>query len=307
MTHHHHVTETSGHGQDLRLWISVFLNVGITAGEIVAGLLAGSLALLADALHNLSDVGALVLAIVARRLGRRPPSTRHTYGLKRWEVISALVNASVLFLVTAFIAKEAFVRILNPKPVNADLMLWAALGAFVVNMAAVLLLRKHDDHDLNIKSAFLHLLQDALASLAVVGAALFADTSVGPYLDPIASLVVGFAVLYSAFSIVLESLSIVTEAVPRGIDLETLVDGVDSRFAPARMHHVHVWEVGPGQRMLTAHLTVPDMSVAASEDLFFEIRAYLEDEWSIGHVTLQPEANGCQDDRATSESPDEPS
>ncbi len=285
------------------MWISVFLNVGITAGEIVAGLLAGSLALLADALHNLSDVGALVLAIVARRLGRRPPSARHTYGLKRWEVISALVNASVLFLVTGFIAKEAFVRILHPRPVKADIMLWAAIAAFVVNMAAVLLLRKHGEDDLNVKSAFLHMLQDALASLAVVGAALFANTSVGPYLDPIASLVVGFAVLYSAFSIVVESLSIVTEAVPRGIDLKTLVDSVDSRFEPARIHHVHVWEVGPGQRMLTAHLTVPDISVAASEDLFFAIRAFLEKEWSIGHVTLQPETNGCQDDRRTSDPP----
>ncbi len=300
---HHHGHESRADGQDSRLWLSVFLNVGITAGEIVAGLLAGSLALLADALHNLSDVGALILAIVARRLGRRPPSTRHTYGLKRWEVISALVNAAVLFLVTGFIAKEAFVRILHPRPVNADIMLWAALGAFVVNMAAVLLLRKHEEHDLNVKSAFLHLLQDALASLAVVGAALFANTSVGPYLDPIASLVVGFAVLYSAFSIVVESLSIVTEAVPRGVDLEALVDSVDARFAPTRMHHVHVWEVGPGQRVLTAHLTVPDISVAASEELFFQIRSFLEDEWSIGHVTLQPEANGCQDDRETSGPP----
>jgi len=234
-----------------------------------------------------------VLAIVARRLGRRPPSARHTYGLKRVEALSALANAVVLLVITGFIAREAFRRLSHPQPVNRGLMLAVAVVAFFANLAAVLLLEKHSREDLNVKSVFLHLLQDALASLAVVAAALFATTSIGPYLDPVASLVVGFAVLYSATGIVWETLGTLVEGTPRGLDLEGLVRSVDERFAPARIHHVHVWEVGPGQRVLTAHVTVRDMSVSASEQLFCRIREFLESAWSIGHATLEPEVNGC--------------
>jgi len=278
---------------DRKLYVSAGLNVVIAGVEIVGGLAAGSLALLADALHNLTDVSALVLAIVARRLGRRPPSARHTYGLKRVEALSALANALVLLVITGFIAREAFRRLSHPQPVNRGLMLAVAVVAFFANLAAVLLLEKHSREDLNVKSVFLHLLQDALASLAVVAAALFATTSIGPYLDPVASLVVGFAVLYSATGIVWETLGTLVEGTPRGLDLEGLVRSVDERFAPARFHHVHVWEVGPGQRVLTAHVTVRDMSVSASEQLFCRIREFLESAWSIGHATLEPEVNGC--------------
>ena len=278
---------------DRRLLASVLLNAVITAAEAVGGLVAGSLALLADAAHNLSDVVALALAFLARVIGRRPPSAQHTYGLRRVEVLAALVNALALFAVTFFIAREALHRLLHPRPVRADLMLAVALVALAANVASVILLRRHERHDLNVKSAFLHLLQDAFVSLAVVFAALFARTPVGPYLDPVASLVVGFAVLFSAFSILWDAFGMLVEAVPKGLDLGELVRGVDERFSPARMHHVHVWEVGPGQRVLTAHVSVPDVSVVESERLFDSVRAFLKERWSIDHVTLEAEVNGC--------------
>jgi len=282
---------------DRRLLWSALLNLAITAGEVVGGILSGSLALLADALHNLSDVVALVLALAARVVGRRPPSASHTYGLKRLEVLAALANALALFAVTAFIAREAFHRILQPAPVKAGLMLAVASVALVANVASVFLLRSHGHDDLNVKSAFLHLLQDSLASLAVVLAALFSGTKVGPYLDPVASLVVGFAVLYSAVSIVWQSVGMLVEAVPRGLDLADLIRRTDQAFAPARLHHVHVWEVGPGQRVLTAHVSLPEMGIAASEELFGRIKAFLHDTWSIEHATLEAEVNGCGEGR----------
>jgi cobalt-zinc-cadmium efflux system protein len=281
--------------QGARLWISVILNLTITVVEVVAGLLAGSLALLADALHNLSDVGSLLLAIAARRIGRRPPSPRHTFGYKRAEVLAALVNAGLLVGVSVLIAKEAFVRLLHPQPVAAGLMFWTAFFAFFGNMAAVWLLHRHDRHDLNVRSAFLHLLQDALVSLTVVVAAVFMGTRMGPYLDPVASIAVSFAVLVGGWRIVLESLHIVTEAVPRDLDLEALVDSMEARFPPSRIHHVHVWEVGPGERMMTAHVAVPETTVPAAEKLFGAMRRYLKEEWSIGHVTLEPECSECPD------------
>lgn len=288
MAHTHSPSE-----MDRRLLWSVLLNTVITAAEVVGGILSGSLALLADALHNLSDVVALGLAIAARALSRRPPSAQHTYGLKRVEVLSALVNALVLFAITGFIAREALLRLLNPEPVKSGIMLGVALVALTANLMSVFLLRHHQKDDLNVKSAFLHLLQDALASVAVVLAALFSGTRFGPYLDPVASLVVGFAVLHSALSIVWESLGMLVEAVPRGLDLGELVRSTESAFAPTRVHHVHVWEVGPGQRVLTAHVSVPDMRVAECEGLLQRMRDFLHDRWSIEHTTLETEVNGC--------------
>ncbi len=280
---------------EARLWLSTILNIAITVVEAVAGVLAGSLALLADALHNFSDIAALLLVIVSRRLGQRPPSPKHTYGLKRLEAISAIINAAILLSVTIFIVEESLVRILHPQPVKAGLMFWAALAAFAANLASVFLLHHHDKRDLNVRSVFLHLIQDALASLVVVAAALFAHTSVGIYLDPIASLVVSFAVLYATVSIIVESFSIVSESVPRGVDIKEVVGRIDAKFAPARIHHVHLWEVGPGQRILTAHVAVPEIGVADTEDLFERIRGYLREEWSIGHATFEPEVGECRD------------
>jgi cobalt-zinc-cadmium efflux system protein len=278
---------------DRRLLWSALLNTAITASEVVGGILSGSLALMADALHNLSDVVALVLALLARRLGRRPPSASHTYGLKRLEVLSALTNALVLLAIIGFIAREALLRLQDPEPVRPGLMLAVALVALCANLFSVFLLRGHGKEDLNVKSAVLHLLQDALASLAVVLAALFSGTRVGPYLDPVASLVVCFAVLRSAFSIVLESVGMLVEAVPRGLDLEELVSSTDRAFDPARLHHVHVWEVGPGQRVLTAHVSVPDMTLEACEHLFSRMRAFLRERWGIEHTTLEAEVTSC--------------
>lgn len=278
---------------DRRLFWSVILNVAITASEVVGGLLAGSLALLADALHNLSDVVALALALLARRVGRRPPSASHTYGLKRVEVLSALVNALALFAITGFIAREALLRLLNPQPVKAGLMLGVALVALGANLASVFLLRGHGAEDLNMKSAFLHLLQDALASLAVVLAALLSGTRMGPYLDPVASLIVSLVVLYSAVSIVRESADMLVEGTPRGLDLQALVEDTEATFAPVRLHHLHAWEVGSGQRILTAHVSVPEMGVAACECLFQRMRMHLHDRWAIEHATLEAEVNGC--------------
>ncbi len=254
MTHHHREIEPGN--LDRRLWASAALNLGITLVEIIGGLWAGSLALLADAAHNLADVGALGLAIFARRLGRRAPTPRHTYGLKRAEVVAALLNAAVLIAISALIGREAVARLFHPEPVRSSVMLVAAAAAFLANVGSVLLLRTHSAEDINVRSAFLHLAQDALASLAVVVAALFARTAAGRYVDPAVAILIGVVVLRSAISIVSESLRTLLEAAPAGVNVEDLAQDVARRFTDVRLHHVHAWEVGPGQRVLTAHMKV---------------------------------------------------
>ena len=257
MAHLHHETEISG--LDRRLWASAALNLGITIVEFAGGLWAGSLALLADATHNLTDAGALGLAILARRLGRRAPTPRHTYGLKRAEVVAALLNAAWLIAVSALIGREAVSRLLHPTPVRAYVMLIAAAVAVAANMASVLLLRTHRHDDINVRSAFLHLAQDALASLAVLIAALFARTPWGRYLDPAAAILIGIVVLRSSLSIAWESLHTLLEAAPPGVHVDDIAGEVAKKFGNIRLHHLHVWEVGPGQRVLTAHLKVGSM------------------------------------------------
>ncbi len=285
---------TSDGGLDGRLLTSLGLNVVITVAEVAGGLMAGSLALLADAAHNLSDVAALGLALGARRLGRRPPTLRHTYGLKRAEVIAALTNAVTLVAVTALIARAAIERLQHPVPVDRGLMLVVALVALGANAGSVFLLRQHDSHDVNVRSAFLHLSQDALASLAVVIAALLAATPIGLYLDPVAALLVGALVLRGALSLVWETMLTLLEATPAGVDLDALVASVAERFPPARIHHVHLWEIAPGQRLLTAHVDLgQEMDGRGIEALFRGIKAMLNREWGVNHATLEPEVFGC--------------
>jgi cobalt-zinc-cadmium efflux system protein len=269
------------------------LNLTVTVVEIIGGVLSGSLGLLADAVHNLSDVVALGLAIVARTLGRRPATHRFTYGLKRSEVLAAVLNALVLGVITIFIAHEALTRLLHPVALSSRVMLPVALVALFANLGSVFLLRRHDGADLNVRSAFLHLMQDALSSLVVVVAALLARSRFGPYLDPIAALVIGLGVSWSAGSIIWQATGTLIEAAPDGFDLEKMVREVEQEFVPVRVHHVHVWEVGPGQTALTAHLTVPEMGVMRAEVIASEIRKFLQEHWQIQHATLEPEVNGC--------------
>lgn len=282
-------------GMDRRLWATAVLNVTVTLAEFVGGFLSGSLALLSDAAHNLSDVVAIVVALLARRLGRRPPTVRHTYGLKRVEVVAALVNAVTLIAVTVLIAREAVVRLLHPEPVVQGIMLVLGLVALSVNIGSALLLWRHDKKDVNVRGAFLHMAQDALASVAVVVAALFAHTAAGPYVDAGVALLVGLVVMRSALSLTWQTLSTILEGVPGDVDIVELAARVERTFAPVRLHHVHVWEIGPDQRLLTAHVTVgQEMSGREIEILLSRLKEFLHEQYEINHATIEPEVLGCK-------------
>jgi cobalt-zinc-cadmium efflux system protein len=274
----------------------VGLNLLITGTEVAGGLVSGSLALLSDALHNASDVAALLIALAARVLGRRPPSVRFSYGHKRLEVMAALANASVLVILAVVVGYAAIGRLRHPQPLDGGTMLAVAVVACAANMAAVFLLKGHEKSDLNVRSAFLHLIQDAAASFVVVIAALLADTRFGPYIDPAVSLLIGLAVVVSAVRLIWESLAILGEGTPTTVDLTALASSLDQAFAPARFHHLHVWSVGPGQVALTAHVKLSNGSLGEVERRLAAIRAFLADRWEIRHSTLEPEWEGCSED-----------
>jgi len=295
MSHDHSAAQLAeGAAVDRRLWATVVLNSVITVAEAVGGVLSGSLALLSDAAHNLGDVVAVLLALWARRLGSRPPTVRHTYGLKRVEVIAALVNAMLLLGATVLIGREAVLHLLHPEPVVQGIMLVVGGVALVANLASVLLLRHHDRDDVNVRSAFLHLAQDALASVAVVLAATLAHTAAGPYVDSAAAILVGLLVLRSSLALVWQTLTTILEGVPPGVSITELAEEVGRAFAPACLHHLHVWEIGPHQRLLTAHVSLGrEQDGRTIEALLASIKAFLHERWDIDHATLEPEVQGC--------------
>jgi cobalt-zinc-cadmium efflux system protein len=291
MTFHSHTQGTDA--LDRRLWICLAVNTSVTAVELGAGLAAGSVALLADAVHNLADAAALGVTILARALGRRTPTVRYTYGLRRAEILAALVNALVLIAIAVLIGREAIGRLFHPSVVERPLMVGAALFALIANSTCVLLLKDHENADINVRSAFLHLLQDAFASLAVIAAALLAPTAIGLYLDPIAAVLIGVLVLGGAGRIVREALRTLLEGSPPNLDIHKMVASVEDRFPSVQLHHVHVWEIGPGQRVLTAHIRTGHDRLEHAERIAASIRKYLRSTWDVGHVTLQVETTGC--------------
>ncbi len=280
---------------DRRLLVSVVLNAIIVVAEIAGGLLSGSLALLSDAMHNLSDVAALAIAWGARRIGRAPPSPRHTFGLRRVEVLAALLNSATLLVVITLIVHEAIARLRAPEVIDGPLMLTVAVIGLLGNLFSVFILRAHaHGDDLNTRSAFLHLIQDTLSSVVVVGAALLAGWTYGPLLDPIASIVVALAVVRSGWQILREALGILMEATPPGVDLEALARECEKICEIEEIHHIHVWETGAGVRMLTAHVRLPrECPLSEVEARLAAIRAYLAERWKIFHATLEPELRGC--------------
>ena len=278
---------------DRKLAFSIGLNALIVIVEVAGGLVSGSLALLSDALHNLSDVVALALALVARKLGRRPHSLRHTYGLGRLEVLAALLNSATLLVVSTLICREAVVRLLHPELVRGGIMFAVATVGLVANLVSVLLLKGHDHGDLNMRSAFLHLLQDTVSSVAVVLAAVFAGWKYGMYLDPAVSIMVLVLILRSGWRLLRDTVRILLEGTPPGLDLVALQRDVQERFAVRDLHHLHVWEVTAGRRMLSAHVRLAVMPLAEAEALLGQIRAHLAQAWDIEHATLEPEVNGC--------------
>lgn len=278
---------------DRRLSFSIALNGIIVAAEIAGGLLSGSLSLLSDALHNLTDVAALSLALVARRLGRRPPSSRHTYGLGRVEVLSALANSATILVVGTLVCRAAILRLLHPEAVSSGVMLIVAVIGLIANLASVFLLKGHGHNDLNMRGAFLHLMQDTLSSVVVVLAALFSGWRYGVYLDPLASLLVIAMIVRSSWSLLNESLQVLLESAPAGLDLDALQNDIQTIVPEAGLHHVHVWEVRPGKRMMTAHVQMADRTLSEVDAVLKRIHARLAERWHITHAVLEPEFKGC--------------
>jgi len=281
------------HGNDASLIRqAVILTFVFFFVEAVGGYLSGSLSLFSDATHMLSDLSALLLTFGALRLGQHPPSTQRTFGYHRIETIAAFLNAILLTITGVWILREAIVRFSSPVVVQASLMLPVAATGFIVNL--YIALRLHGSHDLSVKSAYLHVLSDALSSVAVIGAGLWILVTGDTRIDPILSALLSFFIIGSAIPILRESGAIILQFTPRDVDLTALVADIESVPGVVGVHNVHLWSLCSHTNVLDAHIYTCMERVADQELIKQEIKRRL-DKYRVYHSTLEFECNECRD------------
>ncbi|WP_353663149.1 cation diffusion facilitator family transporter [Hydrogenimonas sp. SS33] len=284
MSHHHH--DVSGRN----LFITILLNVVITLSQIVGGLYSGSLSLLSDAMHNFSDVLALVVAWVAHRIAARPGSERHTFGFRRAEIIAALFNASVLMGIAFFLIIESFHKFIHPEAIKSGWVIGLGLLSIVLNAASVLLIKDDAHGNMNIKAAYLHLMTDVMTSVAVVVGGVLMYYWQLFWVDPLVSLLIALYLIYASYDIVRESVAILMQFAPEGLDLETLAEAVEKVPGIENIHHIHIWRLNDHDVFLEAHLDfTSNLHLKEVTHTIEKVERLLKEGFHISHVTLQPE------------------
>lgn len=275
----------------------LFLSLGITllfvGGEALAGVFANSLALLTDAAHNFTDALALALTAWALWITSRPAGPRRTYGYHRAGILVALFNAVTLIIIALGIFYEAYRRFVAPVEVQSGVMIWVGLAAVVVNLVTALLVRRGSEHDLNLRSAFLHLMGDVLSTVGAVIAGIIIRFTGMNWLDPLVSLLIGGMILWAASGILRQSLRILMEATPEGVDMTALQQDLLAVPGVHGVHDLHVWSLNSSLRCLTAHLLTDDISIHSAASIREQVRSMLQQRHGIGHATLQLECEPC--------------
>lgn len=284
--HHHHDTKGT------KLVVSILLNVIITASQVIGGVISGSLALLSDALHNFSDVLSLLISYIAERLSKRSASTAKTFGYKRAEIIAAFINSSTLLIVAVILIVESIERFVSPQEIESNLVIWLSAIAIVGNGLSVLLLRKEAGRNMNMRSAYLHLLTDMAASVAVLIGGLLMKYYQLWWVDSALTMAIALYLIFMGYDLFKQSLKVLMLFTPAGIEIENIIKTINEFPSVQAMHHVHVWQANEDETHLEAHLDLhEDIRISEFDTLLFKIEAYLKKEYGINHVNIQPEFN----------------
>jgi cobalt-zinc-cadmium efflux system protein len=301
-SHDHGHAHGHGHGHshgagagEQRLAVAAALTGLFMLAEVVGGYVSGSLALIADAGHMLTDFASLALAWYGFRLARRPADWRRTYGYDRFSVLAAFTNGIALFVIAAWIAVEAWHRLSQPTEVLGGVMMWVALAGLGVNVAVFYVLHSGAHQNLNIRAATLHVLGDLLGSVAALVAALVIMTTGWMPIDPLLSVLVAAIILRSAWTVVAESGHILLEGAPSGLDSRVLAaDLVETVPDVIDIHHVHAWSISKERPMITLHARISE-TAGDPEAITAEIKQRLKDRFRIAHATIEIERNACAD------------
>ena len=291
-----HIHTHGGSTAGRYLGLSVALTLAFVAGETAAGYFANSLALLSDAGHNFADALALALSWYAVWVAGRPADPKRTYGYHRVGILAALVNAVSLVVIALVIFWEAARRLWAPEPVQGGLMIGVALAAILLNAVISLWLRADAKHDLNLRSAYLHMLGDAVAALGVVAAGVVVLLTGWTAADPVVSFLIGGLILWSSWGVLKESVNVLLEAVPKGLDMGALERGVREVPGVLGVHDLHVWTVGSGIVACSCHVVVAEQTVREGQQVLRAVAGLLKERFRITHTTIQIEVEGCEPD-----------
>lgn len=276
--------------QGKNLLISIYLNLLITIAQVIGGIVSGSLALLSDALHNFSDVLALAFSWFANRLSKKEASLNQTFGYKRAELIAAFVNAITLIVVAFFLIYGAVKRFFHPELISFNLVIWVALLSIVLNGSSVLLLKKEADHNLNMKSAYVHLFSDMMASVAVLVGGVVMKYFGWFWVDSVLTLLIGFYLIYVSYDLIKTSTKMLMLFTPDAIDIEKIITEVHLISGVRKLHHIHVWQLNDDELHLEAHLDCSeDLKLSDFNILLHKIEVVVLEKFGINHVNLQPE------------------
>lgn len=273
--------------------IGILLNGGFVAVEATYGLIAGSMALLADAGHNLSDVLGLIIAWVGASLAKHSPSRRFTYGLRGSSILAALLNALLLLVAIGAIAMEAITRLGDPQPVAGKTVIIVAAIGIMINTATALLFASGRKGDINIRGAFVHMTADAAVSAGVVIGALVMMSTGAAWIDPVMSLVIAAIILWNTWGLLIDSVKMSLAAVPAGIDIDAVEAMLAALPGVDHVHDLHIWPISTTETLLTVHMVIP--SGHPGDAFLFDVQERLEHEFHIGHATVQVELSDAGD------------
>ena len=296
MAHNHAHGHNHSH-PDLKgrnLIISILLNIVITVAQVIGGLLSGSLALLSDDLHNFSDVLSLIVSYIATIYAKKEASTNKTFGYKRAEIIAAFVNASALIIVAIILIKEAIERFLDPKIIASDLVIWLSLLGILANGFSVLLLRKDAASNMNMKSAYLHLFTDMLASVAVLIGGLLMKFYQVYWVDAFLTLGIALYLIYMGYDLLKDSTRVLMLFTPNTIEVTKIVQTISKIDKIKNVHHVHIWQLNEDEVHLEAHIDFDeDIKLSEFDAILDQIEEEVFHKYGINHVNIQPEYGKC--------------
>jgi len=279
-----------------RLSLALLVILLLVFIEVASGFFANSLALLTDAAHNFTDVIALGISWCAVWLTTRPSNAKNTYGYHRASILAALLNSTILVLISLGIFYEAYRRFINPSQINSIALIVVGFLAFVVNLVSALLLQRGSKDNLNLRSAFVHMLGDVVATMGAVIAGVIIYFTHADWLDPFISILIGFLILYSAWGILHETVDILLESAPRDVDMSAMVCDMMQVKGVIGIHDLHVWSITHGLRTMSAHVLTEDISISAGADIQRQINEIVFHRYNVGHATLQLECVGCDPD-----------
>jgi cobalt-zinc-cadmium efflux system protein len=298
MSHSHH-DHSHGHSHpDLtgkNLIISIFLNVIITIAQVIGGLISGSLSLLSDALHNFSDVISLIISYIATVLSKKKASSNKTFGYKRAEIIAAFVNAATLMVVAIILIKEAVERFIAPQEIESDLVIWLSLLGIAANGYSVLLLKKDAESNMNMRSAYLHLLTDMMASVAVLIGGILMKFYQVYWVDAALTLAIALYLIYMGYDLLKESTKVLMLFTPNTVQVQEIVEAITKIEPIKNVHHVHIWQLNDNEVHLEAHIDFnDDIKLSEFDTILEKIEEEVYHNHGINHINIQPEFGKCK-------------